>query len=71
MHVQASSTRALTVNSSILTANNISCAGRNGHITIPITQGVYLGLDKDTCSGIDICIPQVQYIGFNVLVVDV
>ena len=70
MHVNGKASVYLTLNNSTLTTHAttcgaISCTGSSTKPTVPLTAGVYIGLDNAAAGGMNICVRTSAYIDFN------
>ena len=65
MHVNGNASPSLTLNSTTLSTNVISCTG-TGKPTAPTAAGVYIGLATTAAAGIELCSTSSQYIDFTI-----
>ena len=75
MHVNGNASVSLTLDSSTLTTNSItcgpiSCTGSGTKPTQPSVAGVYVGLDSAAAGGIEICCSNTPYIDFTTIGTD-
>ena len=75
MYVSSEASPSLTLNSTTLTTNAITCGpiSRTGSAvkpTQPTTAGVYVGLDSSAARGMEICCSTLPYIDFTTIGTD-